>query len=118
MKFLPIVFNFETTLAASRDDLAIAKALFDDFRAFVLEERQVLLQSIPRIASDQETLKKRVHRLKSSSGFVGAERVSRAAAELQKRLLARDAIKSIEEALHAVIDAMQEFSSLPSFENG
>jgi len=113
----PVVFNFETVLASSRHDLAIAKSLFDDFRAFVLEEQPMLLQSIAQISSDREALRKRVHRLKSSAGFVGADRVSRAAAALQEHLLAPDSSGSIERALRALIDAMQEFSGLSSFEN-
>ena len=117
MESAPVVFNFETVLASSHHDLAIAKSLFDDFRAFVLEEQPMLLQSIAQISSDREALRKRVHRLKSSAGFVGADRVSRAAAALQERLLAPDSSGSIERALRALIDAMQEFSGLSSFEN-
>lgn len=113
----PVVFNFETVLASSHHDLAIAKSLFDDFRAFVLEEQPMLLQSIAQISSDREALRKRVHRLKSSAGFVGADRVSRAAAALQEHLLAPDSSGSIERALRALIDAMQEFSGISSFEN-
>ena len=117
VKSAPVVFNFETVLASSHHDLAIAKSLFDDFRAFVLEEQPMLLQSIAQISSDREALRKRVHRLKSSAGFVGADRVSRAAAALQEPLLAPDSSGSIERALRALIDAMQEFSGLSSFEN-
>lgn len=113
----PVVFNFETVLASSHHDLAIAKSLFDDFRAFVLEEQPMLLQSIAQISSDREALRKRVHRLKSSAGFVGADRVSHAAATLQEYLLAPDSSGSIERALRALIDAMQEFSGISSFEN-
>ncbi len=114
---VPVVFNFETALASSHHDLAIAKSLFDDFRALVLEEQPMLLQSIAQISSDREALRKRVHRLKSSAGFVGADRVSRAAAALQEHLLAPDSSGSIERALRVLIDAMQEFSGISSFEN-
>jgi len=113
----PVVFNFETVLASSHHDLAIAKSLFDDFRAFVLEEQPMLLQSIAQISSDREALRKRVHRLKSSAGFVGADRISQAAAALQEHLLMSDSSGSTEPVLRALIDALQEFLGLSSFEN-
>ena len=113
----PVVFNFETALMSSHHDLAIAKSLFDDFRVCVLEERQALLQSIAQIPLDREALRRRVHRLKSSAGFVGADRISQAAAALQEHLLMSDSSGSTEPVLRALIDALQEFLGLSSFEN-
>ncbi len=113
----PVVFNFETALMSSHHDLAIAKSLFDDFRVCVLEERQALLQSIAQIPLDRKALRQRVHRLKSSAGFVGADRISQAAAALQEHLLMSDSSGSTEPVLRALIDALQEFLGLSSFEN-
>ena len=116
----PVVFDLETVLASSRHDLAIAKDTFDEFQAYAREERAELLKLTGRASlcpPEREALQNRVHRLKSSAGFVGANRVYQAAAALQAQLLARDPPAAAGRALRALSDALEEFLRIHSFEN-
>jgi len=113
MDTTPVMLNVGTALAACRGDPALVRALVEQYRAKLPEERTVLAQAYAARPPDWETVRQRAHRLQSGSGYLGIERIATAAHQLEAGILARDSTDALMAAWEVLECAFAEFLAVP-----
>mgnify|MGYP001199918465 FL=1 len=117
METAPVILNVGTALATCRGDPGLARALIEQYRAGLPEERAALAQARAATPPDWETLRDRAHRLRSGSAYLGAEQIAVAARELEKCILARGSPDARAAVWRTLDQAFQEFLNTSEAEN-
>ena len=106
-----VPLNIETALAACRGDPDLARALVEQYRASLPEERAALARAVA--AADWADVGRRAHRLQSGGAYLGAERVAATARVLETGVLAGAAPDALTAAGRALDRAIDEFLAAP-----
>jgi HPt (histidine-containing phosphotransfer) domain-containing protein len=109
METAPVILNVGTALATCRGDPALARALVEQYRACLPEERTALARARAATPPDWETVRDRAHRLRSGSAYLGAEQIAVAARELEECILARGSMDARAALWRTLDQAFQEF---------
>lgn len=113
MDTAPVMLNVETALATCRGDPALVRALVEQYRANLPEERTGLTQALAATPPDWEAVRQRAHRLRSGSGYLGAERIAAAARDLEAGILACESTDALTAAWDALEGAFEEWLAVP-----
>jgi HPt (histidine-containing phosphotransfer) domain-containing protein len=103
--------NGETALAACRGDPALARALVEQYRASLPEERTAIARAVAAV--DWADVGRRAHRLQSGGAYLGIERVAAAAGALETGVLGGAAPDALTAAGRALDRAIDEFLAVP-----
>ena len=117
METAPVILNVGTALAACRGDPALARALVEQYRASLPEERAALAGARAATPPDWEAVRERAHRLRSGSAYLGAEQIAVAARELEECILTRKAMDARATGWQTLDQAFQEFLDNSDAEN-
>jgi HPt (histidine-containing phosphotransfer) domain-containing protein len=111
-----VPLNIETALAACRGDPDLARALVEQYRASLPEERTALARAVSAAPPDWADVGRRAHRLQSGGAYLGIERVAAAAGALETDVLAGAAPDELTAASRALDRAIDEFLAVPDDE--
>lgn len=111
-----VPLNIETALAACRGDPALARALVEQYRASLPEERTALAREIAATPPDWAAVGRRAHRLRSGGAYLGIERVAAAARALEAGVAAGACPDELTAAGQALDRAIDEFLAVPDAE--
>lgn len=117
METAPVILNVGTALAACRGDPALARALVEQYRASLPEERAALAVARAATPPDWEAIRERAHRLQSGSAYLGAEQIAVAARELEECILTRGSLDARATGWRTLDQAFQEFLDTSDAEN-
>jgi HPt (histidine-containing phosphotransfer) domain-containing protein len=110
----PVPLNGETALAACRSDPDLARALVEQYRASLPEERTALARAVA--AADWADVGRRAHRLQSGGAYLRIERVAAAAGALEAGIYAGAAPDVLTAAGRVLERAIDEFLAVPDAE--